>query len=135
MVIVVTMIGALALSLAFLFLFPSRPVTQPAGRRQIICELLLPGTSPLWRAFGGLALLAWCYFLVQDLLMYGKGSPYIIAMLAMPNPQRAYGIPFEGGVDEVFRIINPSWVWVYLAPTVLFATNLVLVLRSRRTSS
>lgn len=125
------MVALLCFSIAAVFIFPSREVTQPPRKMQVVPEILFPGTSPAWGYFGGLALVAWIYFLLQDLLIYWKGSPYILTMIAVPNLTRVYGIPVEVTVQETWRLINPSWVWVYLAPAVLFAVNLVLVFRAK----
>ncbi|MGA3323667.1 MAG: hypothetical protein ABSF45_04290 [Terriglobia bacterium] len=118
---------------AVLFLFPTREVTQPPGRLQRVWEVLLPGTAPAWNMLGGLALIAWCYLLLQDFLILRIGTPYFITAIAMPNFQRAYGVPGPGNDQDLFKLfLRPSWVWVYLAPAVLFAVNLFLVLRGRR---
>lgn len=117
--------------IAAMFLIPSREVTQPPGRRQIVWEMLFPGTSLAWGYFGGLALTAWCYLVLQDLAVW-HSTPYIITSIGTPNLSAAYGVRRGAAMEDAFRLINPSWVWVYLAPAVLFATNLVLVLRSRK---
>lgn len=119
-------------AVALLLLVPTREVTQPPGRLQTAWEVLFPGTSPAWHVFGGLALIAWSYFVLQDLLILRLGSPYIIAMIATPNLSKGYGIPAPDQWHDVLRLINPSWVWVYLAPAGLFGVNLFLVLRARR---
>ncbi len=119
----------LAFALAVLFLFPSREVTQPPGKMQPIWEMLFPGTTPSWRIFGGLVLVAWSYFLLQDVLLFSKGSPYIIIRIAIPNVVTLYGVPATS--EDVLRLINPSWVGLYAAPAVLFTVNLVLVFRDR----
>ncbi len=119
--------------LAILFIFPSREVTQPPGRIQILRELFLPGTAPIWNLLGGLILVAWCYLVIQDLLILKTGSPYILAAIAFPNVGNAYGVPMPGNAEEFIRtFLRPSWIWIYLAPAVLFVSNLVLVLLSRR---
>lgn len=92
-------------------------------------ETLFPGTSPVWSYFGGLALVGWTYFLVQDLLLFWKGSPYIGTFISTPNVNRAYGVP--GDFSDVLRLINPGWVWVYAAPAVLFVVNVILVFREK----
>lgn len=118
-------------ALAVLFILPAREVTQPPGKLQTTWEVLLPGMSPSWHVFGGVALVAWCYFILQDMLLFKKGTPWMIAAIAMPNLKEAYGVP-GAAVAEALKMINPTWVWVYLAPAVLFAVNLILVLRARR---
>ncbi len=124
--------AALAFVIAFLFLFPSPKVTVPPAKIHVVLEVLFPGTSPAWGLFGGLALAAWTYFLLADMLLFRIGTPYIVAAITLPNLGRSYGVP---GTDfrHFLGMINPNWFWVYAAPTVLFAMNLVLVLRARRT--
>jgi hypothetical protein len=130
-VVGVVAFAALLLAIALLFVIPSRDVTQPPGKRLIIWEVLIPGTSPAWGPLMGFVVLAWGFLVIQDVFLFWLGSPYIIASLAIPNLQFSYGVPADQA--DVLRLINPSWVWLYLAPAVLFAVNLVLVLRGRRT--
>ncbi len=121
----------LAFAIALLFLLPHQEVTQPPGKLQAIWEVLAPGAAPGWGYLGGLALVAWTYFVLQDLLLFWKGSPFIIAAIAMPNLSGAYGAPMGNQYTDLMQLINPSWIWVYLAPALLFAINLVLVFRGR----
>lgn len=125
------LVGLLAFSIAVAFILPSREVTQPPRKMQVVPEILFPGTSPAWGYLGGLALVGWIYFLLQNLLMFWKGSPYIITLIAMPDLERAYGIPVKGSFEAALRLVNPSWMWVYLAPALLFAVNLLLVFRDK----
>jgi hypothetical protein len=118
-------------AVALLFLIPSRAVTQPPEKMFVVWEIVFPGGSRHWGYLGGLALLAWAYFLLQDLLIFWKGSPYIMTMIALPNLELSYGIPVKGSYEAALRLVNPSWVWVYLAPAVLFVVNLLLVLRDK----
>lgn len=129
-VIGIVVFAALLFAIALLFVVPSRDVTQPPGKWLIIWEMLFPGTSPTWGPLMGFVLLAWGFLVIQDVFLFLKGSPYIIVLIAIPNLQSAYGVPFEWA--DILRLVNPSWVWLYLAPAVLFAANLFLVLRGRR---
>jgi hypothetical protein len=131
MVPTMVLVGLLLFAIALLFIFPIREVTQPPGKLQPIWEVLFPGTSPAWHALGGLVLAAWGYIALQDLLLFAKGTPYLLFSNAFPNLTGAYGIPPADLWRNVFRLVNPSWIWVYLAPAFLFAVNLFLVLRSR----
>ena|SRR5271157_4367776 len=132
--LIVAPVVILAFSIALVLVLPHREVTQPAGKWQFVWELLTPGTSPSWGVLGGFVLVLWMYFVVQDTLtLLGPGTPYIIAWIAMPNLSASYGVHVPGGSSGLLRIINPSWVWLYLAPAVLCLVNLVMVLRSRRT--
>ena len=96
---------------------------------QAVWEALCPGTSPWWSYFGGLVIVAWSYFLVQVLLLHLSGTPFVLSFIAIPNVHGAYGVP--GDPSDIRRLINPSWLWVYAAPAVLFAVNLVLVFRDK----
>lgn len=131
--IILTMItiAVLLFAIALLFVFPYREVTQPPGKRHVVWEVLFPGTSPVWHLFGGLVLIAWTCLVIQDLLLEFIGTPYMITGIAIPSTL-AFGVPPPDMPGGIFGLINPSWVWVYLAPAVLFAVNLVLVLRTRR---
>lgn len=122
-------VAALALAVA-LFFIPYHPVTQPASKTSRVLEVLFLGASPAWGPLGGLVLVAWISLLLQGLLIYKIGSPFILTSIAVPSPSRAYGLP-PADAASVFQIVNPGWVWVYLAPVVLFVVNLVLVLASR----
>jgi hypothetical protein len=120
-------------ALALLFLFPTREVTQPPGKSQKVWEVLLPGTAPVWNMIGGLVLIAWCYFVIQDFLIAQIGSPWIVSAAMMVNLLKAYAVPAPTDGRELLRLLlRPSWVWVDLAPAVLFVVNLFLVLRDRR---
>ena len=125
-------VALLLYAAAILFFIPTREVTQPPGRFQMAWEMLFPGISPAWRMLGGLVLVAWCYFVLQDLLILKIGSPYVIATVALPNLKSAYGVPVPGGEAFSKALFRPSWVWMYLAPAILFVANLFLVLRARR---
>lgn len=127
----ILLIAALALALAVVFLIPARDVTQPPGRMQPLWETLFPGVSPAWRFFQGVALAVWTLFVLQAALMLSKGSPQIVTAIALPNLQRAYGLA-KADLGAVLSLINPSWIWLYLAPAVLFGVNLFLLWRARR---
>lgn len=128
-VIGIVVFAALLFAIALLFVVPSRDVTQPPGKWLIIWEVLFPGTSPAWGPLMGFVLLAWGFLAIQDVFLFWLGSPYIIASIAIPNLQFSYGVPAEWA--DILRLINPSWVWLYLAPAVLFAVNLVVVFRDK----
>jgi len=121
----------LAFSVALLFVLPQRDVTQPPGKWQFVWELLSPGTSRGWGVFGGFALVLWMYFLLQGYFLFELGTPYILGAVAIPNVAACYGVPTPAGMSDVFRELNPSWVWLYLAPAVLFLVNALLVFRDR----
>ncbi|MHB8655517.1 MAG: hypothetical protein ACYDA9_16730 [Terriglobia bacterium] len=128
----IVMVVILLYAVALLFIFPSREVSQPAGKGHIVWEALLPGVSPAWHVLSGLTLIVWCYLVLQDFFLFRLGSPRILTRIALPNLTKAYGVPGASRGEDLFKLINPSWVWVYLAPAVLFAVNLLLVLRTRR---
>jgi tetratricopeptide (TPR) repeat protein len=124
-------VAALLFALVLVFLIPSREVTQPAGRMHWIAETLFPGTSPWWHVFGGVALLTWVYLVVQLVAIVRIGTAYFVSGIAIPNLSRSYGVP-EASMREIYRLVlNPPWEWIYLAPVVLFAVNLLIVLRGR----
>ncbi len=130
-----TMDAVFVLGLVFaaaLFFLSAWPVTRAPRRIDTVLEIIFPGISPRWSLLGGLALAGWCYFFLADALLVWKGTPYIFASIALPDLSRSYGL--LGHIDFL-GLINPSWVWVYLAPAVLFTVNLVLVLSARRSES
>jgi len=126
------LVAAMIFAVALVFFIPTREVTQPPEKQIVVWEVLFPGTSPAWGFFGGLALVVWFYLFVQDLFLFWKGCPYLISLIATPNLSASYGLPGKVTMQDTFRLINPSWVWVYLAPAVLFLVNLFMVLRARR---
>lgn len=128
-VVVGVLLAVVALAITLVLLIPSKEVTQPPGRWHWLWELLFPGTSAEWHFFGGLVLVAWSYLLVQILLLLWVGSPYIFTWIATPNLMKAYLLP--AGFSDPLGLINPSWVWVYVAPAVLFAVNLLLLFRDK----
>jgi hypothetical protein len=86
---VLTGIFVAALGLAVvMFFIPHRDVTQPPGRIFPVFEVLLPGVSPSWGALGGLALVAWISLAFQTLLILGRGTPYLLTSIALPNLSR-----------------------------------------------
>jgi tetratricopeptide (TPR) repeat protein len=129
-VIVSLFLVAVLLAIALVLVIPSKEVTQPPGGWHWLWELLFPGTSAEWHLFGGLILVAWSYFLVQILVLLWVGTPYIFTWMMTPSLAKAYLLP--PGFSDPSRLINPSWIWVYVAPAVLFGANLALVRRSRR---
>jgi tetratricopeptide (TPR) repeat protein len=124
----------LVLALALLLVIPSRDVTQAPGKGQVVWEVLLPGTSPTWSYLGGMALAAWVFFIAQVALLPIKGSTSTISPLLWSSLEgilsSAYGV--NVATTQILRAITPGWAWLYLAPAVLFAVNLILVLRARR---
>ena len=124
------LVAALILAVGLLFL-PRWTATQLPPKGFSVLEVLLPGISSGWSFLGGLVLVAWGYLLLQALLMLARGTPYILTSIALPNLTGSYGVPGTD-FDALLRMINPGWVWVYLAPAILFAVNLVWVLRARR---
>jgi tetratricopeptide (TPR) repeat protein len=131
--VILLFICAAGLALALVFWIPARDVTQPPDKSQIWWEVLFPGTSPVWSFFGGVVLVAWIYLGLQDALLFWKGTPGVVTAISLPNLVRAYAVPGADNARVLRDYINPSWVWVYLAPALLFAANLVLVLRRRKT--
>jgi hypothetical protein len=117
------------LALVLLFVIPIREVTQAPGPRHWIWEVLAPGTSPRWGVLGGVVLLGWCYLMVQWLLAWRFGSPYIMTSIALPSLSRVYLVEMTSAA--ILKLINPPWEWVYLAPALLFLVNLVVVWRGR----
>ncbi len=122
-------LALLLFAIALLFLLPSREVSLPPERHIWLWESVLPGTSPSWRWAAGFVLACWLFLLIQLLLTLKAGTPHVIMAIAMPNLRYAYGVPAP---ENILQFPNPSWVWIYLAPAVLFISNLALVLRARR---
>jgi tetratricopeptide (TPR) repeat protein len=122
-------IAVLAVALAIVFLIPRREVTQPPGRMLALGETLFPGSSPGWGYLNGLVLAAWGFFLLQAFFMIRLGTPYFLTVDYMLNLNYVYGVPVTEA--DVLKYINPSWIWLYLAPAVLFAVNLVVVFREK----
>ena len=120
------------LALALIFWIPARDVTQPPDKSQVWWEVLFPGTSPAWGFLGGLVLVAWIYLGLQDALLFWKGTPGVVAAISLPSLVHAYAVPGADNARVLREYINPSWVGVYLAPALVFAVNLVLVLRRRK---
>jgi tetratricopeptide (TPR) repeat protein len=120
----------MALALALLFVIPVREVTVAPEPRHWIGEVFFPGLSPRWGYAGGVVLLGWIYLLIQFFLFWRLGTPNILASIAVPNVVRSYGVAGTG--SDFLRLINPSWIWIYAAPVVLFVVNLRMVLSGRR---
>ncbi len=118
-------LGQIALYLIILlFIFPRRPVQQAPGIGGKILGILFPGTAREWSYAGGLVLVGWIFLLLQLILTKWVGSPYIMSYIALPNLVRSYGAgtsPMEG-----VSLINPGWIWLYLAPTLLALLNLMV---------
>ena len=69
--------------------------------------------------------------LFRSLGLLVAGTPYAITnVVAIQDLGRIFGVP--GSRSDLLRLINPSWVWVYVPPALLFAVNLVLVWREKR---
>lgn len=124
------LLAVAALALALLLVIPIREVTQAPGPRHWIWEVLMPGTSPRWSVLGGVVLLGWCYFVVQWMLAWRFGSPYIMTFIALPNISRAYLV--EMTYTAILKLVNPGWELMYAAPAALFLVNLVVMKVWRR---
>jgi tetratricopeptide (TPR) repeat protein len=121
-------VGALSL----VFLVPVREVSQAPGRGHIAWQVLFPGTAPVWRFFGGLVLVAWCYFFWQAVLLAWKGTPRLIGFLGMPNLKINFGVPGPWSDEVMKELVNPGWTWMAAAPLILFVVNFFLVWRARQ---
>jgi len=122
------LIAALIFAVILVFL-RRRPAAPRAGMLSTVVESLFPGVSPAWSFAGGLALVAWVHFLVADLLLWRFSTSAPMTFMSIPNIERAYRVP--GAAAFTAQMIRPGWEWVYLAPALLLAVNLLLVLRSR----
>ena len=118
-------------SIALLFFFPQRAVTQREEKLQFLWELLAPGTSLCWGVVGGFILVAWIDFVAQDCYFYTRELPRI-AMVELPRITAYYGVPVPGRIFDAFKFYLPYRAWRDLVPAVLFLMNLALVLRRRR---
>jgi len=126
-------IAAMLFCAAVLLLLPGREVTEPPSRRQYLWEIAFPGSSPAWRWFGAVVLVVWFYLLLQTVLSFLAPNPLSFLQAAMPNLAKAYALP-DYADWQLQRLLTPGWAWLYLAPALVFAANLVVVLRSRKTS-
>jgi tetratricopeptide (TPR) repeat protein len=122
------LVTALFLSAAVSLVLPGREVSEPPGRRQYVWEIAFPGTAPAWRFVGAFVLVAWCCLLLQTALA-ALGNPISYVQAAMPNLTKAYAVP-DAGPEHVRRLLTPGWAWLYLAPALVFAANLAVVLKS-----
>jgi len=122
-------IAAMLFCAAVLLLLPGREVTEPPSRRQYLWEIAFPGSSPAWRWFGAVVLVVWFYLLLQTVLSFLAPNPLSFLQAAMPNLAKAYALP-DYADWQLQRLLSPGWVWLYVAPALVFAANLVFVLKS-----
>jgi tetratricopeptide (TPR) repeat protein len=127
-------IAAMLFCAAVLLLLPGREVTEPPSRRQYLWEIAFPGSSPAWRWFGAVVLVVWFYLLLQTVLSFLAPNPLSFLQAAMPNLAKAYALP-DYAEWQLQRLLSPGWVWLYLAPALVFAANAAVVLRSRKAFS
>ena len=107
-----------------LFVFPSLPVQYAPGIGGKILGIVFPGTSREWGYAGGLVLVAWIFLMLQLIMTRWVGSPYILTYIGTPNIVRAYGAGTSP--EQAISLINPGWIWLYLAPAVLALFNLMV---------
>jgi hypothetical protein len=114
-----------------LLLTPYRESVQAPRRLHWAFDVLLPGVLPRWGFFGGMVLLGWSYFVIHGVLLLLAGTPYILTTVTSSGSSQGnfYGVP--AAQSSVGMPIDPSWMWTYLAPALLFTINLFLVLRVR----
>jgi len=128
------MLPAGLFAIAILFLIPSREVTQSPGRLHFVWEILFPGTLPAWTYLGGFAFVAWSFFLIRGAVLSSTFNRYLVVAslpgFLVETFLDTYGISADSA--GILHVFQPSWVWLYLAPALLFLVNLVMVLRSRR---
>lgn len=111
-----------------LLVLPYRDVTQPAYRTHIVLEHLLPGTSPQWRQWGGIVLVAWVALLLQLIAsIAGIGT---IAFGGFPNVQRAFAVPVTTQPLNVFQQNAP---YMLGGMALLYLFNIALIWRGSRT--
>jgi tetratricopeptide (TPR) repeat protein len=115
--------AALALTV-LLFIFPDRPVQQAPGIAGKILGLLFPGIAREWSYAGGLVLVVWIFLLTQLIATKWVGSPYILSYIATPNVVRIHGAGTSP--EQAVSLINPGWVWLYVAPAALALCNLIV---------
>jgi len=116
----------LLLGSVFLVFVPPAQVTEGADPAQHILEMALPGSSMRWSAPGGLALACWCLLLIQLLLYFSFGTPYLFCKaFGTLSVQRAFLI--DASERQVLAFLNPPWWLLYGGPVILFAVNLLLL--------
>lgn len=69
--------------------------------------------------------MTWGYFILQSLFLFFRGTPHLLTSF-IPDPAAIYGVPVS---LDLWHLINPSWMWIYAAPALLFVVNLILVWR------
>jgi tetratricopeptide (TPR) repeat protein len=128
-ILALALITAMLFSAAVLLLLPGQEVAEPPGRRQYLWEIAFPGTAPAWRFLGAAVQVLWFYLLIQMVLnLLPANNPLSFLQASMPG-LRAYAVP-DAGPEQVRRLLTPGWVWLYLAPVLVFTANLALVLKS-----
>jgi len=128
-ILALALIATMLFAAAVLLLLPGREVTEPPGRRQYIWEIAFPGTSPAWRSFGAAVQVLWFYLLLQTVLSFLAFNPLSFLQGSMPNLAKAYALP-DYADWQLQRLLSPGWVWLYVAPALVFAANLAFVLKS-----
>jgi tetratricopeptide (TPR) repeat protein len=128
-------ITGMLFSTAVLLLLPGCEVSEPPGRRQYLWEVAFPGTSPAWRWLGAVVQVLWFYLLLQTVLSLFAFNPLSLLQAWMPNLCQAYALPDQAWWPQLRRLLRPGWVWLYLAPALVFVANAAVVLRSRKASS
>lgn len=66
----------------------------------------------------------WIFLMLQLIMTRWVGSPYILTYIGTPNIVRAYGAGTSP--EQAISLINPGWIWLYLAPAVLALFNLMV---------
>lgn len=120
-------LAEVAAGLLILFVLPSRDVTQPAYRSQIVLEYVLPGIAPQWRQWGGLILVVWSALLIEWLASLAGIGTSVFG--GFPNIQRAFGVPAAPQPANVFQQNAP---YMLAGMVLLYAINAALVWRAHR---
>jgi hypothetical protein len=120
-------VAEFAAALIILLFLPIRDVTQPAYGSHAVLEYLLPGSSPQWRQWGGIVLVAWVAVLLQWLVSLSRIGTNVLG--GFPNIQRAFAVP---AVDQPQNVFQENAPYMLAGLALLYAINAVLIWRSRR---
>jgi hypothetical protein len=104
---------------------PRAASNQAAGRTPMLIDLVLPGTSPHWKYFGGIVLVAWTFAL---LFLF---PPLSSLTAPFPDLQKSFAVP----IDSDALAARPSTTPAIAAMVVLWAVNTALISYSRRNTA
>jgi len=115
-------------ALILVFMHPREVLLAPP-RRQIVLELLFPGTARMWGALGGIVLVAACY---ASSALWPPGWTRMYSYMNYGTSFRRFPLPFSVTMGGAPAFLSPIPSFWWLAALLMLNAGVVLLWKWRR---